>query len=357
VAIYRNTAAGGLWTATTAWEEETAPGVWTPSIKAPGVGDTVNLVKAGGKIEVATGTVAEAKSIEANAAGNAFENTLKLSGSAILKVAGSVILSVTTTLTTGATVILEIINTAGTAEVNLQGKEVNELQQNGAGGTVKLAAALVVGGVVRVKAGTFDTGNQNITASKMEVLTGAIAKLGSSTIKVSGIGEAWACVEAATLEAGTSTIELTNAAETLKKFRTGAKTYATIVIASDNVEFITQFTVENLTLNTRGKSVKGTKIEKGRAITITGTLSTNATKAEKIKLESTLATKAFSFKKAAGTVTVTGVELKDCTGEGGATFIDQDGSTSAATPTGPSRPPPKSRSTPPPRKAPRRDSG
>jgi hypothetical protein len=313
---------GGLWSATSTWEEEVG-GKFQAATKVPGKEDVVELLSTSGKLEVSTATTVECKEVK----GANYKNTFNPKGSCVVKVFGNFTLGAEAKLTTGATVELEFANTAGTAEVNIAIELGIAIKVIGAGGTTKFVSAINNGSKnITVSGGTIDTNGQEVTCGKFGFATSTTGKLGASKIICNGTGEAWSVVEGTTIEAGTSTIELTDNTETAKKFHGGGKTYSTVILAGQSTEMQGSNTFTNLRVNTRGSQAKVTKFEKSSTTTITGEFTTNATEAEKVKITSSLAGKAWKLKLgAAKTIELTAVELEDSTGEGGGTFRDING--------------------------------
>jgi hypothetical protein len=320
MAVITASAAGGKWSQTTAWEGG----------KVPGEEDDVILGAGSGSIEIAA--EAKCRSLEASL----YAKTLTIAAETALKIgaptnnAGLCMhLSAGMTLTCGALAVIRYTTTSATTQqITTGGQALPETEVLTTTGTYRFMDKYSSTGELRVEKGTLETNGQEVVVGQFIVPGGVEAKvkLGASIIKVTGTsGVVWEVKATASFEAGTSSVQVTGAGEEAKKFLGGNQTYNNVSIPSDNTLIEGSNTFLNLAINTSGKSVKGTSVKEGVTLTVTGSLTTNATTAAKIKLKSSVAGKAWKLEVATGVVEVTGIELQDSTAEGGAEFRDVGG--------------------------------
>lgn len=186
---------------------------------------------------------------------------------------------------------------------------------------IKLTEKLTASTGLTLKGGLLTTANQEISCGffNFEAATTKELILGSSIIKCTGTGEAWAAGTGfgLTIKAETSTIELTNESAT---FLGAGFTYNVVKFTGKIVTIrpggCTIPTLELLLTGTEAE--REVNFELGSVLTFTTMTKASGT----IKFNSSSAGSAYKLKKASGTLTVKQVLLKDSTAEGGATFVD-----------------------------------
>jgi hypothetical protein len=315
MATIEASAAGGKWSETAAWT----------GAKVPGEGDDVVLGASSGSIEIA----AEAKCRGLNA--EKYAKTLTIAASQTLKIGtttaslgnNALKLSAGMTLTiTAATSKITFASTSGGTEKIFTGAhKMPEATFIGVGGIWKLEEQWKSGTTgeyaLKVESGTIETNGETVenlegSGGRIVFAASSIAKLGTSNFRIFSSSE---CFRAVGTFEGTANVEILNKTENEKHIVTGAGTLGTLEIESDNVTLNATPTVGKFILNTRGKSVKGTSFAEGTTIAVTESFTTNATAAEKIKLKSTVAGKAWKL-LLSKSVLVNGLELQDSTAEG-----------------------------------------
>lgn len=149
---------------------------------------------------------------------------------------GSVSLGVYGSITAGSGMTwsfagaLSMLATSGTQVVTSNGISFTNLFfVNGIGGTTQLADNFVTNSVLRVDNGTFDANNKNVTCfgfrSNFTSSTRTVT-MGSGTWTLNGTGTVWntSSITNLTLNAGSSTIKITNSSGTSVTFSGGGAT-------------------------------------------------------------------------------------------------------------------------------------
>ena len=176
-----------------------------------------------------------------------------------------------------------------------------------------------------VSAGTFDANNFNVTATSFSLAAGSSANMGSGTWTLRGAGTCWAVNSAASLNAGTSTIKLTNATSSIKDFGTGGKTYNKLWITGTGTGKYTISKGGSVTAATfdeilDDKTVAHTvQVEVGLTLNVT-TFNVNGSTGKLVSLVSSSAGTQFTLSKSSGTVTCNYLAIQDCVATGGATW-------------------------------------
>ncbi|MBF0331634.1 MAG: hypothetical protein HQL17_06825 [Candidatus Omnitrophica bacterium] len=180
-------------------------------------------------------------------------------------------------------------------------------------------------GIFTVNNGTFDANNHNVTVNWLNSSnsnTRAI-NMGSGTWTVIGSATAtvWdtSTVTNLTLNAGTSTIVLSDAGANNKTFAGGGLTYKNVSITGAGAgawTFSGSNTFNNFTIN----APKTVKFTSGTTQTISGNFTAAGSSGNVITITSTTGASAATLSKAAGTVTGYYMSLQDMTANGGATW-------------------------------------
>lgn len=194
-------------------------------------------------------------------------------------------------------------------------------------------------GTLGLIAGGIDTNGYNLTIgafSSSNSNTRAIT-MGNSIWTLNGTGTVWttATVTGLTMNAGNSTIVISDTSATGKTFTGSALIYNNITFSGDNITVSGNNTFANFRLANAGLTT-GVLMTAGSNTTLRGSLTNNGTVGNLTKLLSTVAGSAFTFTKAGGIVGI-GVDymsLKDSTATGGATFYAGANSTNVSGNTG-----------------------
>jgi hypothetical protein len=333
--LYWNEATAGKWSEAAKWREGSPAGAENTLKTVPTAEDDVILGEKSNSLEIA----AEAKCRSLNA--EKYAKTLTIAASQKVKIgfstgnAGMALkLGASMTLTNGASAVIEFISTvAEVVKVTTAGKTMPKMVfgTEATVGKYQLADKCTCEGMIQVNAsGEFKTGNQEMVCAEFKessVERGTTVAFGSSVVKITGKKGTVFETEGSktTFKAETSTIEFTGTGTEAKKISVGGSSFTlnNVTIAAEAVEFITVPAIATLTLNTAGFA-NATKFKEATITTVTA-LVTNGKAASLVKMESTVAGKAWKLKVASGTVAVEYVSLKDSAAEGGATFQDING--------------------------------
>ena len=246
-----------------------------------------------------------------------------------------------TTLGSGMTYIttsgtLQFVSTASTNLITSNGitfgSRLTFGSDAGAGGAWKIQDALTIGTFsgryLAMFGGTLDTNGMSVTVSHMtgnDLGAAWTLTLGASQVTISGNGVSppnvwdWSSANASSvLNAGTSTILLSDTGNTAHGFHGGGRTYNNVNVSGGGtgvVSFIGANTFANFPQITDGtKSIRFTA-----ATTQTYTGGTSfGNGANLITIDSNIAGTAATLSKASGTVECTSISLKDSTAAGGA---------------------------------------
>ena len=252
------------------------------------------------------------------------DGVMTLAGSAIgLTVSGSLTFQATNfsatyggTTTFNATTTGKTITTNGVAFAG-------RITFNGVGGAWTLGSALNgTGQIITVTNGTFDTsssGNYSVTAFQFSSSNSNVRtiNLNASTVTLSGSGSAWdmATSTNATLNAGTSTINLTSGSA--KTFAGGGLSYATLNQSGAGALTITgSNTFGNIT-NTR-KSTSATSILFTAGTTNTFTNWNASGESTRLLTIGSVTAASHTLSKASGTVSSDYLSISRSTATGGA---------------------------------------
>lgn len=217
------------WRGGTGTWDGTAGTKWAATANAPGgasVPTTADDVffddQSTGTVTIAGGNTG-AKSIDCTG----FTGTL--TGTAAITVAGSITLVSGMTYTHTGTVTITATGTLTTA-----GKTLSSISINGSGITVTLGDALTLSSQLSVGFGGFNTANYNVTAANITCnsVSARTITLGSSTVTLSGGTPI--NFDSFTFNAGTSQINLTNAAALLAG---GSNTFYNVSFTSTSANF------------------------------------------------------------------------------------------------------------------------
>jgi hypothetical protein len=191
----------------------------------------------------------------------------------------------------------------------------------GSSGTLALQDALVVTNSLNIDRGTFTTNGYSVSTSLCAwgAMSAVIANLGASTITLTGTGTVWSMGAAnTTMNAGTSTIHITDTSSSSKTFGGGGKTYnnlkwttggsGTIIIASSNTFAAWQHT---------GGTTKTVTVTGGTTQTLTGGASAlqGGAASNLITCKSVTNSSAWTLSSATRLQTDY-IVLQDCTGAG-----------------------------------------
>jgi hypothetical protein len=222
------------------------------------------------------------------------------------------------TLSSGGDFTLLYVAVLANGTFTSVGKSVYQIEVGA--GTLTLADDLVnVSNGLFVYA-TFTTNNFNVTASTVLLAAGTL-NMGSSTFTVSG---AWNVNTAATINAGTSTINLTN---TATAFSGGNQTYYNLNTTGNNTVSLSG----NNTFNTISNSTQPITINFAAGSTQTVTnFNVSGTAGNLVTLQSTTSGTQFTLSKASGTVSRDYLSIKDSNATGGAAWYAGANSTNVS---------------------------
>jgi hypothetical protein len=322
----------GTWntTSTTNWSD-TSGG--SSGFSVPTVADNVFFDQAGTYTVTMTGALAGL-----DITVSAGTVTFATGTSPTLNIRGSMLLAAGTIWSSTGAITFSSTTTGKTVTTN--GVTINAaITFNGVGGEWTLGSALTVGGsgTSALSAGTFDTGNYNLTlATGVFQLTGSSAKtlnLGSSTISTSGYTDN--STGTTTINAGTSVLNISSTGTV----NFNSKTYydVNITSASSAPTMSNLGTFRNLSFTSATFNFRTLTVSSPLGATVTGTLSisTGASLANRSFLRSatvgtavTLTCNAFSgdnvdFRDitiAGSAAPISGSSLGDCKGNSGVTF-------------------------------------
>ena len=240
---------------------------------------------------------------------------------------GNVALSINSgsTITLTGIGTINFVSTSATQQtVTSGGKTLPNMTFNGAGGSWILSDALT-SSTITVSAGTFDTGNQTITAVAFITQNNAtrVINLGSSAITLtaaSGTSNAWGLTNAATVTFGANTavVTLTGSSAVFSTANYSGYNGLSLVINSSGSPNIGNgtLTLANLTRNGAANQTDSLVIN-SPSITITGTFTVTGNSAVNrvTVLSGTLGT---ARTITAAAVSLTNVDFMDITGAGAA---------------------------------------
>jgi hypothetical protein len=206
------------------------------------------------------------------------------------------------------------------------------------GGTYTLGSAYKTAGQLSHLSGTFTLNNYNIEISSFSrsgSLT-AVLNLGSSDVTVTfSTGNIWAVTGSNfTLNAGTSTILITNTGAAAKTFAGGGLTYYNLSVAGAASVGATTITGTNAFNEIILQPNSFLKFTSGTTTTMTVPPAWVGTSGNNIKIESSTATSAATISVASGTANCDYLTIRDSTATGGATFNGGANSTDVSNNTG-----------------------
>lgn len=140
------------------------------------------------------------------------------------------------TLTLPSSLTFNFIATSGTQTITSAGKTLADITQNGAGGTVSLADALLIraASTYTLTNGTLNANNQNFTAGRFSSNNSNVRTLtmGSGTWTLSGTGTVWdlGTPTNLTFNKDTANIVLSDTSTTARTFQGGGLTYNNLTI-------------------------------------------------------------------------------------------------------------------------------
>jgi hypothetical protein len=322
----------GTWntTSTTNWSTASGGG---SGASVPTVSDNVIFDQVGTYTVTMTGALAGL-----DITVSAGTVTFATGTSPTLNIRGSMLLAAGTIWSSTGAITFSSTTTGKTVTTN--GVTINAaITFNGVGGEWTLGSALTVGGsgTSALSAGTFDTGNYNLTlATGVFQLTGSSAKtlnLGSSTISTSGYTDN--STGTTTINAGTSVLNISSTGTV----NFNSKTYydVNLTSASSAPTLSNLSTFRNLSFTSTTFNFRNLVVSSSGGVTITGTLSISAgaSLAKRSFLRSatvgttvTLTCGAFSgdnveFRDitiAGAAAPISGTSFGDCKGNSGITF-------------------------------------
>jgi hypothetical protein len=209
---------------------------------------------------------------------------------------------------------------------------------NAPGGTLTMQDALTAGRNLTVTMGTLTTSGYAVAVqTAMALNSSALAYLNliSSTVTLTGTGAIWNAQTNGTLNAGTSTIVLTNTTAAAKSFTSsGTKSYSTVTMAGDNVTVNNTGTasIGTLAVNTAGLPT-GLKLTSGQTIPV-GNVTSNGTAGNLAKLSSTTSGSAALLTSSSSQIAVDYMSIQDITAAGTATWYAGSHSTDVSGNTG-----------------------
>lgn len=235
-------AGGGNWS---------AGGSWVGGV-APGPSDNVQLASTSGNITVTSG--AACRSLDSTG----YTGTLNAAGGIALAVGdatagtGNIAVKLVAGMTLNANLLFNFVASPSATQqtVDFAGKTTNTLDfgTGASGGSWKLTGSVTVVPLIRHTRGTLDLNGQTVTCSAVNV-SGSNTRtlnMGSGTWTLTGTGTVWnAAATGLTLNAGTSTIVVSDTSATGKTFTGAGKAYAnlnllrpeTVTITADGSTF------------------------------------------------------------------------------------------------------------------------
>jgi hypothetical protein len=308
---------GGVAGVAGKWSEAAG---WSPS-GVPALTSDIRFTGTSGNLEVAA--AGKCRDIDFTGFTGTFtiKAAVELSIGTTTEAEGNIAFRAVSAMTFAGTGTLAFVSTSGKVEkITCAGKTLQALSFAGAGGKWQLQDALATTNL-GVALGTLDTNGQAVTAVMVEI-SGATTRgltLGASVIKLSSGGTAWNAEETTglTFSCGTSSIELTGSGSA---FAGGGLTYATVISGGEKQQILGSNTFATLSVNNKGCTVEnGLKITAGTTQTITSSLTTNGTEANRARLE-TMNVGKHTLTKASGTVTVNNMFVKNSVAAGGASW-------------------------------------
>jgi hypothetical protein len=312
--------AGGNWNATTAWVGGFIP-MGTDDVILAATSGSITIKQSGVFPECRSLDATNYKKTLAHSEGILFIGSTTSNGGLILKLGSGM-------TWTQAGYQIRFISTSGSVEqVTTAGKVTYHQEYGLVGGwtggkyelldEVKLSS--IGGFVVRAE---LKTNNQKLVGAFLEAASNTTNLiLGSSTVQLSREAGLVVNVSAgATINAGTSTIELTGLLGTARSFAGGGKTFNNLIVAANNLTIEGSNTFASITLNTAGIA-NATKFVSGTTTTITTNFTTNAKSGSEVLIAATVAETKFKLKKGSGTVSVDWCKITDSAAEGGANFF------------------------------------
>jgi len=215
----------------------------------------------------------------------------------------------------------------GTAAATLTsaGNQLGEIDADVVGSTLTIQDNLSLSGILELDGGTFNANNFNVTAegtqfqnpngSATRVLT-----MGSGTWTLNGTGTTVWNVSGSglTINANTSTIDITDTSSTAKTFQGAGFTYKNLSITgggSGSVTFSGSNTFNNFTIN----APKTVTFTSGTTQTFTA-FSASGSAGNLITINATTAGSAATLSQSSGTISSDFLSLKDSAATGGATW-------------------------------------
>ena len=232
------------------------------------------------------------------------------------------------------------LSSRSTAAITSGGKTFNGiLIINGPGGTFNLQDSLTIGTTFYIYNGTFNASTFNVSAPTIDIARyGSVrtVNMGSGTWTASGTSSAWymGTGGTTTLDAGTSTIVMSDASATAKVFDGAGKTYYDFSVnsaGSATYTFTGANSFHNFTVTGAAKTVT---LPASTTTTITNSFDINGTASYTVTLNSSSSGTAATLSKTSGTVSVDYLSIRDITAAGGATWYAGANSTSVSGNTG-----------------------
>ena len=307
----------GTWNSSNTTNWATSPG-GSGGASAPTSTDDVwfNNQSGTGTVTVATGAAAQSLNTGGfTPPGTGYTGTI--TGTGALSFSGPVSIFSGTTWSYSGNMTLTATNNLNYALISSGKTLANNLNINAAAGTITLLDTLTLTGDLTFTAGTFTTGNNNISAAgyALSTVSAKTINLGSSTVTATGSGTCWSfgTTTGLTFNRGTSTIVLSNTGTST--FAGGALTYYNLTIGglASQVTITGNNTFNNITNTVQPASVL---FAAGTTTTFTN-FNLNGTAGNLITIGSATAA-SHTLSKASGTVSVNYVSISRSTATGGA---------------------------------------
>ena len=253
-----------------------------------------------------------------------------IAGTSVLRVGDATVGNITigSGMTWSHTSSIELRSTTGTNTITSNGVSLSSsIVPFGVGGVWQLAGALTLthaDGLLGGAATTFDTNGQTFTTPQMSSGdAGGTLTLGASTVNITGASGWYSSVM--TLNANTSTINLTYTGVATSNITLGAKTFNNMTISAGGAGVINFTGATNNTFNVFTiNAPKSVRFASTRTQTFTSFVA-DGSLGNVITIDASVAASAATLSDAAGTNAVTYVSLQDSTATGGASWTVANG--------------------------------